>query len=43
VLAEIDKDSLGNTLLSAIAVNMKAKEPMEEITLFLEEIINGIT
>lgn len=43
VLAELDKDSLGNTLLSAIAINMKAKEPLEEVTLFLQEIINSIT
>jgi hypothetical protein len=36
VLAEIDKDHFGSTFISAIALNIAAKSPAEDIVLYLE-------
>jgi hypothetical protein len=35
VLAEMDKDPFGNSMISAIALNMAAKNPLDEINLIL--------
>ena len=42
VLAEIDKDIFGNTFISAIALNMAAQNPVEEITLLIDEILQQL-
>jgi len=39
VLAELDKDAFGSTMISAIALNASTGNPVEEITLLIEEII----
>jgi hypothetical protein len=39
VLAEMDKDHYGNIFISAIALNIAAKEPADNIVVTLEEII----
>jgi hypothetical protein len=42
VLAEMDKDAFGSTIISAVALNAAAGNPVEEITLLIEEIITGL-
>jgi len=39
VLAEMDKDAFGSTIISAVALNAASGNPVEEITLLIEEII----
>lgn len=36
VLAEMDKDPFGNAMISAISLNMAAKNPLDEINLVLQ-------
>jgi hypothetical protein len=42
VLAEMDQDLFGSTILSAVAMNIAVSSPVEEITLFIDEIVSGI-
>eukprot|EP01006_Ploeotia_vitrea_P031013 TRINITY_DN63340_c0_g1_i1.p1 TRINITY_DN63340_c0_g1~~TRINITY_DN63340_c0_g1_i1.p1 ORF type:complete len:114 (+),score=13.23 TRINITY_DN63340_c0_g1_i1:36-377(+) len=42
-LAEIDQDKFGNTMISAVALNMAVENPLEEITLLIDEIVNEIS
>jgi hypothetical protein len=42
VLAEMDKDAFGSTIISAVALNAAAGNPVEEITLLIEEIITEL-
>lgn len=39
VLAELDRDSFGSTILSAVALNAATGNPVEEIILLLQEIL----
>jgi len=39
VLAELDKDAFGSVMISAIALNASTGNPVEEITLLIEEVI----
>lgn len=43
VLAEIDQDKFGSTILSAVALNMAVESPIEEITLLIDEILTSIS
>jgi hypothetical protein len=43
VLAEMDKDAFGSTIISAVALNAAAGNPVEEITLLIEEILDELT
>lgn len=43
VLAEIDQDKFGSTILSAVALNMAVESPLEEITLLIDEIVQSIS
>nr|AWX67866.1 trichocyst matrix protein T4-B [Philasterides dicentrarchi]QEE82884.1 trichocyst matrix protein T4-B [Philasterides dicentrarchi] len=43
VLAEMDKDSFGSTILSAVALNAATGNPVEEITVLIEEIVEQLT
>jgi hypothetical protein len=42
VLAEIDQDKFGSTILSAVALNIAVESPLEEITLLIDEILTEI-
>jgi len=42
VLAEMDKDAFGSTIISAVALNAAAGNPVEEITLLIEEIVTSL-
>jgi len=39
VLAEMDKSAFGSTVISAVALNAATGNPVEEITLLIEEIV----
>jgi hypothetical protein len=39
VLAEMDKDAFGSTIISAVALNVAAGNPIEEIEVLVTEII----
>jgi len=39
VLAEMDKDTFGNAMLSLVSLNMAAESPANEILLVLDKII----
>jgi hypothetical protein len=39
LLAEMDQDKFGATMLSAVQMNVAAENPIEEITLLIEEIL----
>jgi hypothetical protein len=43
VLAEIDQDKFGSTILSAVALNMAVESPLEEITLLIDEILQSVS
>jgi hypothetical protein len=38
----MDQDLFGSTILSAVAMNIAVSSPVEEITLFIDEIVSGI-
>jgi hypothetical protein len=38
----MDKDAFGSTIISAVALNAAAGNPVEEITLLIEEIITEL-
>jgi chromosome segregation ATPase len=42
VLAEIDQDKFGSTILSTVALNIAVESPFEEITLLIDEILTEI-
>jgi hypothetical protein len=42
VLAEIDQDAFGSSVLSAVQTHMQAKTPSDEINMLLNEIIAGL-
>jgi chromosome segregation ATPase len=42
VLAEIDQDKFGSTILSTVALNIAVESPVEEITLLIDEILTEI-
>lgn len=42
VLAEMDKDPFGNAMISAVALNMAASNPLDEINLVLQQILNDV-
>jgi len=42
VLAELDQDKFGNTFLSAIALNVASKSPLDDITLLIDQIMAQI-
>jgi hypothetical protein len=39
----MDKDAFGSTIISAVALNSASGNPVEEITLLLEEILEELT
>lgn len=38
----MDKDAFGSTIISAVALNAAVGNPVEEIALLIEEIIEGL-
>lgn len=42
MLAEIDQDKFGSTILSTVALNIAVESPFEEITLLIDEILTEI-
>jgi len=42
LLAELDKDTFGNTIISAISLNLASKAPVEELNLMLDQVISQL-
>jgi hypothetical protein len=42
MLAEIDKDPFGNTILSAIQLSVSTKAPLDEVVLVINQILSDI-
>jgi len=42
VLAQMDKDKFGNTMLSAVALNMAIKAPQEDVLVLIDQILDNL-
>jgi predicted nucleic acid-binding Zn-ribbon protein len=42
VLAEIDNDKFGNTLLSAVQLNLASKAPLDDVIVLIDQIIDNL-
>jgi hypothetical protein len=42
ILAEIDQDKFGHTMLSAIQLNVASKAPVDDITVLIDQIIDNL-